>query len=257
MLDDNQLPLTSNNGCMLLTPRSKKAYFVIQFTLLRGCSMKYFLFISALLFSVSANSASIRTAVVLNGLQWAQITDTAHLTLEDIYNVCGISGQVCSGQIKNTDLSGWSWANQTQTSELMSSFFGFEYHQGQTYNIDTSLWFEYFDFTGGEANTIYTLGASSNVLTLLDGELVVDEEEFVTNIIWDWYSEMGYIGEYNAFSYLPYIESFYPTGFYLYKDEKIPPIGSAVPLPASIFFLTPALFGFMVIRRKTNLYNVT
>ena len=80
--------------------------------------MKVILFVSVILFSCNISAASLSTALTLNGLQWAQLTDTEYLYVPDVYAACGNSGGECSGTVGGKDLAGWRWASTDEVNVM-------------------------------------------------------------------------------------------------------------------------------------------
>ena len=221
--------------------------------------MKAILFVFPLLMSINAHSAPITPALTFNGLTWAQLSDTNAFYLSDVYNACGLNGEICSGMVNGKDLTGWRWANQNEVDTLISDFFGVEYtndfnNRPNSLHLNTAEWFEYFSPTTGEITSIITIGFSSDALVKTADWIEFSSKASNTAVGYDLSNNTGII-----FDSFPYFSrsgsefeqgSLYSSGFFLMRDDYMPP--SPVPIPAALYLFAPALLGFMGLRRKAK-----
>lgn len=219
--------------------------------------MKAILFLSAFFFSCSSYAASLSTALTLNGLQWAQLTDTEYLHLPDVYAACGNSGGTCSGVAGGISLTGWRWATQNEVDTLISDFFGINYPP-YSVTLETSEWFNYFDYTLRDGDYQFTIGISSDFVEMTDNGLYFSDIKSSTIVAMGVYDFIeDYIFTDTERPFIPWIgderdfeNALYPYGVFMVKGDYVPP--SEIPLPASLFLFAPALLGLMGLRRKLS-----
>ncbi len=211
--------------------------------------MRAILFLSVFFFSCNINAATLSTALSLNGLQWAQLSDTAYLYVPDVYDACGNSGGTCNGLVDGKDLTGWRWANQSEVNTLINDVFGLNPPGA----IDTSIWFDYFTYLGKEGPYIYTIGLAADFITYSEPDgVIISGNPSSTFVEMNTDNGLGMIGNFDQFQLTYDLWGFdpppYPNGFFMVKGDYTPP--SAVPLPASLFLFAPALLGLIGFRQK-------
>lgn len=75
-----------------------------------------------LLFILLLFSSSVSHAVIIQGNDWRQITETVGFTWSEVATVCPEGGGVCSGSLNSVDFTGWRWANTQEVGELFAFF---------------------------------------------------------------------------------------------------------------------------------------
>tara|TARA_R100000935_G_C2841971_1_gene171785 strand:- start:29855 stop:30526 length:672 start_codon:yes stop_codon:yes gene_type:complete len=215
--------------------------------------VKVILFVSVILFSCNISAASLSTALTLNGLQWAQLTDTEYLYVPDVYAACGNSGGECSGTVGGKDLAGWRWASTDEVNVMFYELMSFNIKNPSGIPPDTSIWFDYFNINGIKSNVIFNIGLTADFVNYSEtdgvaisgllGSISINlNNDDGTGSIFR-FDPFGLTYDQYGFEGPPY-----PYGFFMVKGDYALP--SEVPIPASLFLFAPALIGLIGFRQK-------
>jgi len=204
--------------------------------------IKLILGASILLLVSSAQASTLRTAITIDGLDWAQISDSTAASGLEVLSLCSenlVGGGPCSGVTANSgiDLTGWYWAMEDQAIKLASDVLGISWDGADKQNVDTSKWFDSFDETGGEAGADFTIGIyqTPNSIEMLSLDVLA---------LAPFYNDSpGTLSSGPCPTCLGdgkfwYGLDSYPTGFLLYRPSE-------VPVPAAAWLFGTALIGLV------------
>jgi hypothetical protein len=215
--------------------------------------IKLILGIFVLLLASSVQASTLRTAVTINGNEWAQISDSRGIVGEEVFNLCGLSS-MCTGIASDgTDLTGWYWADLDQSLQLINDLLGTSISIGDLpgtfYQVDTTNWYNYFDYTFKDKYVgTNTWGYPSYYQTGTHGLLV---QAPLDPQYWDCDNppgtmvscDLGIVQTFRSGADGWNTQGSYPSGFFLYKP-------SPVPVPAAVWLFGTALIGFVGMSRR-------
>lgn len=203
--------------------------------------------ICTLLWSVMPTSALPITAAYYDsssGLEWAQVSDTASLSWDQLSTVCATDGlAACSANIGTVELAGWTWATSAQVLSLFDAASDLTAAQlaDQTETAAHSTWapqlLSYFDATFFERGASAVYGMSS------DGPSFDPQGAWVPYVFddngmsEDTASKRNVIAKYTSTS---------TVGAWLYKSVEV----STVPEPASLSLTLLGAAGLIASRRR-------
>ncbi len=96
-------------------------------------------------------------AVVLNGLDWRQLTDTTGLSWNDVSGVCNGTNNACSGSVGGVNFDGWFWASPEQVGDLFAAYIPNPPYDPTKLELGQAFGFESNDFTDYIATTPLSL----------------------------------------------------------------------------------------------------
>ncbi|MEZ5567427.1 MAG: hypothetical protein R3E54_03655 [Halioglobus sp.] len=100
---------------------------------------------SILYFSVPSSQAD---EVLIDGLAWRQLTDTAGagLSWNDVATVCPLNETPCDGTVNGVDVTGWTWASSSRVNRMLDILTGLRVPATPS-KLDSSveLFFDTFD----------------------------------------------------------------------------------------------------------------
>ena len=76
------------------------------------------MFLAVLLPPLSAN------AVVVNGLDWRQLTETRNFSWNQVATVCNTTTGACAGTLGTVSFTGWTWASNDDIRSLFDALIG-------------------------------------------------------------------------------------------------------------------------------------
>ena len=113
---------------------------------------------SILLLASSAQASTRRTAITINGMDWAQLMDTNELAGVEVYALCALS-ITCNGVTQSgIDLTGWTWVKEEQAVGLVNDVLDSNWDGTGANYVDTSEWFDYFDRSEAEGTAQISRG---------------------------------------------------------------------------------------------------
>jgi len=70
--------------------------------------------------SSAASQVQITNTVIVNGYEWAQVSDFTNLSWQEINTVCPLGN--CSGTLNGFDMNGWTWADGEAVAGLFNAY---------------------------------------------------------------------------------------------------------------------------------------
>lgn len=195
-------------------------------------------------------------AVVLDGKNWMQVTQSVNFTYNNLAGVCSLTTGACNGSVTNAvgttlDLTGWTWASHDDMASLFQSVTGapagtFDAAQGSYFQSHQSgSWADQFIDTDGAGSDTgffdFTLqvSASDFVVFGLTRSIVsgsADRSYIRSTAVTDAAIFGNPVGLDIARSH---------TGMWLFQP-------TAVPGPGVSFIILLGLFGICASRRQTQ-----
>lgn len=92
-------------------------------------------------------TVAVSDDVLINGLAWRQLTDTADagLTWEDVASVCPLDESPCQGTVKGVDFTGWIWASESRVLQMLETLIGIDPSATMFANSPLVRFFDKFD----------------------------------------------------------------------------------------------------------------
>ena len=193
------------------------------------------IFIAWLLFIFS----SVSQAVVIEGREWRQLTDTLNYSWNQVSSVCSPSSGACNGTIGSVHFSSWTWASIFDVADLFTYFDPNPPYDLVNWNEVDSEWaplfFNKFNPTESSEDLFLASGItrSTRVSTFTGVETALYAE------LADRTTDLSNDYRFTRLFFLD-LDSIAPTkGHWLYRDVDVTP----VPIPSTFLLMIFGLLG--------------
>tara|TARA_R110000823_G_scaffold47903_20_gene122053 strand:- start:26693 stop:29245 length:2553 start_codon:yes stop_codon:yes gene_type:complete len=87
-----------------------------------------------------AAQPALADEVLIDGLAWRQLTDTAGagLSWNDVASVCPLNETPCNGTVNGVDFTGWTWASANRVNRMLDSVTGLRFPV-EPFDLDSSV----------------------------------------------------------------------------------------------------------------------
>lgn len=186
-------------------------------------------------------------AVVVNGMDWRQVTETtsiSYIQLDQIYDTS--NGQIDTGpggvtEIDGIDFAGWTWASVSDVANMFSTLPGLSIGFDERIEVINSKWAPIF------TPDLFAPNLSSFAVNLVRGitrDLARPTDSYSPLIQNTLDINQSDIASTDALSYIGNVHATY--GVWLYQET------SPIPIPGAIWLFGTGLVGFIEVSRRKS-----